>query len=107
MNAQEIQSIENKIDNLSSVIKTEFNQLHSSLDKVEEGISSLDRRLLVVEATTKGIDKRLETTETRINSVESNLPAVSEKFGELKNWRQISLLIIAALAGWFVRGGKF
>jgi hypothetical protein len=38
--------------------------------------------------------------------VESKLPDISEKFGELKNWRQIAFIIIAAVAGWFARSGK-
>jgi hypothetical protein len=42
-----------------------------------------------------------------LGTVENKLPDISEKFGELKNWRQISFVIIAAIAAWFVRGGKF
>jgi hypothetical protein len=35
------------------------------------------------------------------------LPEISEKFGELKNWRQIAFIIIAAIVGWVARSGKF
>lgn len=116
MDTQEIQSIANlseKIDSLTLIIQDGFKSVNNRLDnvetrlhKVEDGIVGLDKRLLVVETNITGIDKRLSNVETRINSVEGNLPAISEKFGELKNWRQISLIALAAIIGWFVRGGK-
>jgi hypothetical protein len=40
------------------------------------------------------------------NAIEGKLPNISEKFGELKNWRQIAFIIIAAVVGWFARSGK-
>jgi uncharacterized phage infection (PIP) family protein YhgE len=117
MSTQEIQSITDlsaKIDSLTVIIQDGFTKVNQRLNKVEDSIVTLDRRLLVVATKLESIDKGLET-------VENKLPDISEKFGELKNWRgcrlnriqafispvrQISFIIIAAVAGWLVRAGK-
>lgn len=130
MNAQELQSIENlsgKVDSLADLIEAGFKNVTTRLDnvesrlcKVEEGMLTLDRRLITVEDrlhkvedNVLSLDKRLIVVETntkamekRMGTVENKLPDISEKFGELKNWRQISFLILAAIAGWFARSGK-
>jgi hypothetical protein len=130
MNTQEAEPIiklSEKIDSLTVTIQDGFTRLNDRLDnvesrlcKVEEGMLVLDRRLISVEDRLHKVednllnaDKRLIVVETnttameRMGTVENKLPDISEKFGELKNWRQISFVIIAAIAGWFVRGGKF
>ena len=43
---------------------------------------------------------------SNIESSVQKIPEITEKFGELKNWRQIAFIIIAALVGWFARSGK-
>ncbi|MFM2313101.1 MAG: hypothetical protein RLZZ04_2377 [Cyanobacteriota bacterium] len=117
MNTQELETItklSGKIDSLAVLIETGFSNVNNRLDsvdsrlhKVEEGILGLDRRLLVVETKATATDKHLDSLENRFNSFEGKLPDVNEKFGELKNWRQISFMILAAIAGWFARSGKF
>jgi hypothetical protein len=52
------------------------------------------------------LDKRLSNLEISA----AKIPEITEKFGELKNWRQTAFVIIAgvvsALLGWLARGGK-
>jgi uncharacterized ion transporter superfamily protein YfcC len=55
----------------------------------------------------------LKTIDTRLKNVESNsqkIPDLAEKVGELKNWKQIAIVIFTATVGgaigWFVRTGK-
>ena len=55
----------------------------------------------------------LKTIDTRLKNVESNsqkIPDLAEKVGELKNWKQIAIVIFTATVGgaigWFIRTGK-
>ena len=45
------------------------------------------------------------------NSIPYKIPDLAEKVGELKNWRQIAVIIITGTAstvfGWLLRSGKF
>ena len=59
------------------------------------------------------IDTRLVAIETRIDEQKSSIskiPDLAEKVGELKNWRQIAIIIITGtvgtLFGWFVKSGR-
>ncbi|MGK7948662.1 MAG: DUF1664 domain-containing protein [Xenococcaceae cyanobacterium] len=90
----------NQILDKVSEIKTDTNILKDRLTSVEKSIIKLDEKAA-------GIDTRLSNVEVRLNTVENKLPDISEKFGELKNWRQISFIILAALAGWFAKSGRF
>jgi uncharacterized ion transporter superfamily protein YfcC len=55
----------------------------------------------------------LKTIDVRLKNLESNsqkIPDLAEKVGELKNWKQIAIVIFTAtvggVIGWFIRTGK-
>jgi hypothetical protein len=55
----------------------------------------------------------LKTIDVRLKNLESNsqkIPDLAEKVGELKNWKQIAIVIFTATVGgsigWFIRMGK-
>lgn len=58
------------------------------------------------------VNGRIDMTNTRISNVESNtqkIPDLAEKVGELKNWKQIAIIVftssVSGAIAWFVRGG--
>ena len=60
------------------------------------------------------LEGRIDTANARLTSLESNTKAIAdlaEKVGELKNWKQIAIVIFTATVGgtigWFIRGSKF
>lgn len=57
-------------------------------------------------STVKRLDDRLNTFSTAI----AQIPALAERVGELKNWRQIALIILTgfggAFFGWILKSGK-
>lgn len=71
--------------------------INNRFDKVEERLQALEIGL--TEARTK---------LTSIEPLVQKIPDLSEKVGELKNWRQIAIIVIAATVsgvfGWFIKG---
>lgn len=99
-----------EIQQLKEFIKDGFNQLDRKIDVVKSELkqeitevkSELKQEIAEVRGDIKAMDARLKNVETAIQKI----PEISEKFGELKNWRQIALIIIAAVIGWFARSGR-
>jgi hypothetical protein len=67
-----------------------------------------------MKAELNGIEKRLTNVESSVQKI----PDLSEKVGELKNWKQVGVIVITALIssiftgtiggfiGWILRGMK-
>ena len=88
-------------------IRQGFKAVNDSLNQLEKGQAEMKAEL-------NGIDKRLTNVESSVQKI----PDLSEKIGELKNWKQIGIILITALVssiltgtiggfiGWFIRGLK-
>lgn len=87
------------LQELKEFIKDGFNQLDQ---KIDDKFNELDKRIIKLESDLQGIDKRMSNIESSVQKI----PEITEKFGELKNWRQTAFIIIAAVIGWFARSGK-
>jgi archaellum component FlaC len=95
------------IQELKSFIGEQFGQVNKRLESIEKDINDLKISVTRLDATVGGLSDRTKTVEATL----TKLPEITEKFGELKNWRQIALVVIAgsisAIFGWLLRGGKF
>ena len=106
--------LENQITQSESRLEKQITQVESKLEKqITQVESKLEKQVIKVEgdiqtlhAEIKGVDKRLSSIENSI----AKIPEITEKFGELKNWRQTAFVIIAgvvsAFLGWIARGGR-
>ncbi len=76
--------------------------------KVDLGFNDLDRKVDLGFAEIKGEIKRIDAQYTIISTSVQKIPDLAEKVGELKNWRQIAIVIFTATVSgvitWFVRG---
>ncbi|HHP7231728.1 MAG TPA: hypothetical protein ACFCUY_12830 [Xenococcaceae cyanobacterium] len=93
MNNPEIETeLAGKINQLNLDIKSEFKV-------VNERLNNIDNRLVAIET-------RMDEQRSSI----AKIPDLAEKVGELKNWRQIALIVIAAVVsgvlGWILRSGR-
>ncbi|BAU64839.1 hypothetical protein STA3757_22150 [Stanieria sp. NIES-3757] len=93
------QKIDNKFNELDKKIDNKFNELDKKIDHVQ---SELKQEIAEVRGDLKVIDAKQKNVETAVQKI----PEITEKFGELKNWRQIAFMIIAAVVGWFARSGR-
>ncbi len=88
-----------EIQELKNFIAEQFGQVNKRLD-------SIDKELEQVKLGSAKIEGKIEAWKPSIDKVSD----LAEKFGELKNWRQIALIVIAgtisAIFGWLLRGGK-
>ena len=106
---------------ITNLINDRFNQLDCKLDaakaelkqeitetkaELKQDISDVKGEVKALQAEVKGIEKRLSNVEVSVTKI----PEITEKFGELKNWRQTAFVIIAgvvsAFLGWIARGGR-
>ena len=78
----------------------------NKLDKISDNIAEIKTDIAVIKANQGNMKEQLATQQNAINKI----PDLAEKVGELKNWRQIAIIIITSTAstvfGWFLRSGK-
>lgn len=89
-------------------LKEILTKIDSRLERMETSQSELKESIVKIETT-------LQNQQTYIQKI----PDLAEKVGELKNWKQIGLVIATALIssvlsgtiggtiGWLIRGSKF
>jgi predicted phage-related endonuclease len=109
----------NVIDERFKGVETRLDDRFKGIDERFKGIETrLDDRFKGIDERFKGIETRLDDRfkgiETRLDDQKnalSKIPDLAEKVGELKNWRQIAVIIITGtigtLLGWIVRSGKY
>jgi chromosome segregation ATPase len=92
-------------------LKTAISDLTASVSGLREemrvGFANMETRLADVRGDIKVLDNRLGNLE----STAQRLPDLAEKVGELKNWKQLAIVIFtASVSGaiaWFLRSSKF
>jgi chromosome segregation ATPase len=85
----------------------------STEQEIIKKLDTLSNNIEHIKTTLIDIDKRLAVLEGRFESQQKaidKIPDLAEKVGELKNWRQIAIIIITGTAstvfGWFLRSGR-
>jgi septal ring factor EnvC (AmiA/AmiB activator) len=93
-------------ENAIAEIKRLIELQGKDLQKISSDINDLKISVAKLDEKVGGLGDRIKTAENTL----SKLPEIAEKIGELKNWRQIALIVIAgsisAIFGWLLRGGK-
>ncbi|MGL6339600.1 MAG: hypothetical protein ACRC80_10720 [Waterburya sp.] len=89
-------------------------EIRQGFKTVNNSLSQLEKGQVEVKVELNGIEKRLTNVESSVQKI----PDLSEKVGELKNWKQIGVIVITALIssiftgtiggliGWILRGMK-
>jgi peptidoglycan hydrolase CwlO-like protein len=90
-------------DNDIRDIKDLITNLDKKIDKLDGKIDKLETKF----------DGKFDTVNSRLTNIETNskiLVDLAEKIGELKNWKQIAIVVFtASVSGaiaWYVRGGS-
>ena len=128
-----LKRIEDKIDKQSEMTATSIQKLEDKLDerinkledKLDERINKLDEKLdhntNQLQNQINKLDDKIDKQSEEITTIKATLqtqqplvqkiPDLTEKVGELKNWRQIVFVVatasVSGVIGWFLRGGNF
>lgn len=85
-------------------------QIINKLDKLSDDISKIKSDVGDIKTNLISIDKRLAVAENSLTNQQKaidKIPDLAEKVGELKNWRQIAIIIITGTAsivfGWSLK----
>lgn len=74
-------------------------EILNKLNKITEDIGEIKTDIAVIKARLDGQQKAID-----------KIPDLAEKVGELKNWRQIAIIIITGTAstvfGWILKSGR-
>jgi hypothetical protein len=74
-------------------------EILNKLNKITEDIGEIKTDVAVIKARLDGQQKAID-----------KIPDLAEKVGELKNWRQIAIIIITGTAstvfGWILKSGR-
>lgn len=81
--------------------------INKRFDSIETRFESIEERMKELEIGQAKIETRLDEWKNSI----AKIPDLAKKVGELKNWKQITIVTFSALfagtMGWLLRGAKF
>ena len=101
----DIQELKDLIQGLDRKMEKGFSSADSKMDL---GFSNADRKMEVGFAKLEGKIDNLDSRLSNLESTAAKLPDLAEKVGELKNWKQIAIVVFtASVSGaiaWFFRG---
>ena len=104
-------STESELKELKELILSQNEKLEAKIDKLQKDVGNLKNELKE-DITTLRVDvgKMQVRMDEWSNSIQK-IPDLAEKVGELKNWRQIAVIIITGtvgtILGWIVRSEKY
>lgn len=104
-------STESELKQLKELILSQNEKLEMKIDKLQQDVSNLKDEFQE-NITTLRVDvgKMQVRMDEWSNSIQK-IPDLAEKVGELKNWRQIAVIVITGtvgtILGWIVRSGKY
>jgi chromosome segregation ATPase len=114
---------------MTAVTENDLKRLEDLIIGIANGQKAIENRLTAIEngqskltEKVENIDKRLAVVEAKLDEWKPSMAKITdlaEKVGELKNWKQIGLVIITAfissilsgilggVIGWLIRSAKF
>ena len=95
---------------LKELINSRFDKIDNSLERAIHRIEALEIGQVRIEQKLEGEIKRLDERLNTFGVAVGKIPDLAEKVGELKNWRQIAIIVITgtfgSVLGWLLRGER-
>jgi hypothetical protein len=107
---------------MTAVTENDLKRLEDLIIGVANGQAEIKADIKALSVKVDGMDKRLTSIETRLEDWKPSIDKtadLAEKVGELKNWKQIGVVVITAfissilsgliggVIGWLIRSAKF
>lgn len=107
---------ENDLKELKDLILQLSNRINLQNEQVNQKLNDLKVEVAIVKEGLNGVNKRMDDWKPAItkatdkaDAVSQKITDLSEKVGELKNWRQVAIIIITGLLTtlfWLLRDGQ-
>lgn len=98
--------LDRKLDETKAELKRDVLETKADLKRdVLETKSELKQDIGDIKGDIKALHAEVQGLEKRLSNIESSarkIPEITEKFGELKNWRQTAFVIIAGVVSAFL-----
>lgn len=107
---------------MTAVTENDLKRLEDLIIGVANGQAEIKADIKALSVKVDSMDKRLTSIETRLEDWKPSINKtadLAEKVGELKNWKQIGVVVITAfissilsgliggVIGWLIRSAKF
>lgn len=126
----DLKELKDLITQLGDRINTQSIQMNTQNEQVNQKLNHLTVEVAVIKESLNGVNRRFDDVNKRFDDVNKRLddwkPAIvkatdkadavaqkmtdlSEKIGELKNWRQVAIIVITGLLTtlfWLLRDGQ-
>lgn len=109
----DLQLLKDLINERFDDIKADNAQLSEQMQHLETAQTQISQQMEQMSGQIRNLEMGQAKIETRMDEWKraiDKIPDLAEKVGELKNWRQIALVIITAtfggFMGWFIRSGN-
>ncbi|AFZ46286.1 hypothetical protein Cyast_0306 [Cyanobacterium stanieri PCC 7202] len=113
----DLKEIKELIIQLSDRTNNQYTQLNQKINDLTLDVAVMKESLLGVNKRFDDVNKRLDDWKPQItkaidktDNVSEKMSVLSEKVGELKNWRQVAIIVITGLITtlfWLLRDGRF
>lgn len=114
---QDIRELKTAIDANSKAIADLVASVGGLWEEMRVGFANVETRFVDLKGQINNVETKLEgqiaVCNTKLAGLETTaqkLPDLAEKVGELKNWKQLAIVIFTALVSvaiaWFLRSGK-
>jgi DNA anti-recombination protein RmuC len=111
---------DNNLAELTELIKTQFDRIDRRFEKIDDRFQQIEDRFEKIDDRFGKLEEQIQTLAIGQAKIEARLdewrysiqkiPDLVEKMGELKNWKQIAIIVITVfgggLFGWFLKGGR-
>jgi uncharacterized coiled-coil DUF342 family protein len=91
-------------------IRGEIAEVRGEIAEVRGEIVEFKQEVALEFAEVKGEIKVLDSRLKGLEAIASKLPDLAEKIGELKNWKQIAIIVftssVSGSLAWFLRGSR-
>jgi archaellum component FlaC len=104
---------ESDLKRLENILASRFDELGQGISEIKERVTALENGQKTLEIGQTEIKGQIGIVDARLKNLENSaqkLPDLAEKVGELKNWKQIAIVLFTAFVSgaiaWFVRDGS-
>lgn len=103
----DIRELKELILNLEKKVETGFTEIKEEIGRIDQQVRAIEVGQVRIEENVKSLETRIDDQKSAI----AKIPDLAEKVGELKNWRQIAIIVITGtvgtILGWFAKSNRF